>query len=209
MTYPIRTLHQLRPLLIGLRKKAGLSQASLAAQLGITQQSYAKIEANPTATSFERLYNIVRLLGGELYLTTHGENADAPGKAPATNSAAARHTSTAHANAKQQGNLVMARATARSSTTPSPAASAACSATWAARRRTSCSASSLCRSPGAPRNTGGTYEPTGADELNQLQRLIDYGVITGMASPADVLPLEQSEGKRKPRTDGSWWRRGT
>ena len=83
MSYPIRTLHQLRPILIGLRKKAGLSQASLAAQLGIRQQSYAKIEANPTATSFERLYNIVRLLGGELYLTTHGENADAPGKAPA------------------------------------------------------------------------------------------------------------------------------
>ena len=27
--------------------------------------------------------------------------------------------------------------------------------------------------------TGGTYEPTGADELTQLQRLIDYGVITG------------------------------
>jgi HTH-type transcriptional regulator/antitoxin HipB len=83
MTYPIRTLHQLRPILLGLRKKAGLSQANLAAQLGITQQSYAKIEANPTATSFERLYKIVRLLGGELYLTTQGEDAGQPGKAPA------------------------------------------------------------------------------------------------------------------------------
>src|SRR4029453_16590065 len=50
--------------------------------------------------------------------------------------------------------------------------------------------------------TGGTYEPTGEDELSQLQRLIDYGVIKGMTSPADVLPLEQSQGVRKPRADG-------
>jgi HTH-type transcriptional regulator/antitoxin HipB len=83
MMYPIRTSYQLRPILIGLRKKAGLSQTNVAAQLGITQQSYAKIEANPTATSFERLYTIMRLLGGELYLATHGDDADAPGKAPA------------------------------------------------------------------------------------------------------------------------------
>jgi len=48
--------------------------------------------------------------------------------------------------------------------------------------------------------TGGTYEPTGADELTQLQRLIDYGVITGMASPADVLTLEQSQEPRHSRT---------
>ncbi len=84
MSYPIRTLHQLRPILIGLRKKAGLSQASLAAQLGITQQSYAKIEANPTTTSFDRLYTIMRLLGGELYLTTDGADAVQPAAASAT-----------------------------------------------------------------------------------------------------------------------------
>lgn len=46
---------------------------------------------------------------------------------------------------------------------------------------------------------GGTYEPTVGDELTQLQRLIDYGVITGISSPADVLPLEKSEGSRAPR----------
>jgi mono/diheme cytochrome c family protein len=50
--------------------------------------------------------------------------------------------------------------------------------------------------------TGGTYEPTGADEMTQLQRLIDYGVITGMTSPADVLPLELSQGSRRARTEG-------
>ncbi len=43
--------------------------------------------------------------------------------------------------------------------------------------------------------------PPGADELTQLQRLIDYGVITGISSPDDVLPLERSEGNRAPRND--------
>ena len=41
--------------------------------------------------------------------------------------------------------------------------------------------------------------PLGADELTQLQRLVDYGVITGVDSLDDVLPLEQSEGTRTPR----------
>ncbi len=48
--------------------------------------------------------------------------------------------------------------------------------------------------------TGGVYEPVGADELNQLQRLIDYGVITGIDSPADVVPLEESQLPRVART---------
>lgn len=68
MNYPIRTLQQLRPLLMGFRKQAGLSQADVAALLGITQQSYAKIEANPAVTSVERLFTILRLLGGEIVL---------------------------------------------------------------------------------------------------------------------------------------------
>lgn len=51
-------------------------------------------------------------------------------------------------------------------------------------------------------STGGTYEPVDADELNQLQRFIDYGLITGMASPADVVPLESSQAPRKARTTG-------
>lgn len=68
MNYPIQTLQQLRPVLIGFRKQAGLSQAGLAAMLGITQQSYARIEANPAATSVERLFTVLRLLGGEIAL---------------------------------------------------------------------------------------------------------------------------------------------
>lgn len=66
MTFPLTTLQQLRPLLVGFRKEAGLSQAAIAARLGITQQSYARIEANPSATSVERLFTILRLLGAEI-----------------------------------------------------------------------------------------------------------------------------------------------
>lgn len=52
-----------------------------------------------------------------------------------------------------------------------------------------------------PAGSGGVFEPASGDELTQLQRLIDYGVITGMTSPSDVLPLEQSQGTRLPRND--------
>ncbi|HVZ88874.1 MAG TPA: hypothetical protein VHG72_18030 [Polyangia bacterium] len=50
-----------------------------------------------------------------------------------------------------------------------------------------------------PTGEGGTYEAAAGDELTQLQRLIDYGVITGISSPGDILPLERSEGSRAPR----------
>ncbi|NRR30879.1 helix-turn-helix domain-containing protein [Oxalobacteraceae bacterium] len=69
MDYPIRTLQQIRPLLVGLRKRTGMSQAKVAALLGVTQQSYAKIEANPATTSVERLFTILRLLGSEIVLS--------------------------------------------------------------------------------------------------------------------------------------------
>ena len=41
----------------------------------------------------------------------------------------------------------------------------------------------------------------GPDELTQLQRFIDYGLITGLDSPDDIFPLEQAEGSRTPRND--------
>lgn len=57
-----------------------------------------------------------------------------------------------------------------------------------------------------PAGTSGTMiEPgqtaPGADELTQLQRLIDYGVITGIESTDDILPLEQTQAPRTPRND--------
>ena len=52
-----------------------------------------------------------------------------------------------------------------------------------------------------PDGSGGLYEAASGDELTQLQRLIDYGVVSGVKSAADILPLEQSEGSRAPRND--------
>ena len=69
MDYPIKTLSQLRPILQGFRKANGLTQAALAERLGITQQSYAKLETNPTSASVERLFTILRALGVELVLS--------------------------------------------------------------------------------------------------------------------------------------------
>ena len=55
-----------------------------------------------------------------------------------------------------------------------------------------------------PTGTGGTIPDKGVagpDELTQLQRLIDYGVVTGVDSLSDVLPLEQSQGTRTFRNN--------
>ncbi len=51
-----------------------------------------------------------------------------------------------------------------------------------------------------PVGVGGVIEATGPDELTQLQRFIDAGIISGVASASDLLPLEQSQGSRAPRT---------
>ena len=51
--FPVRLLSQLRPLLIGFRKSKGLTQRELSAMLGVTQQTYARLEANPSKASFE------------------------------------------------------------------------------------------------------------------------------------------------------------
>jgi hypothetical protein len=45
-----------------------------------------------------------------------------------------------------------------------------------------------------PKGEAGTYEESGPDELNQLQRLIDYGLIAGISSPSDVRGLEMPQG---------------
>ncbi|CQD35825.1 helix-turn-helix domain-containing protein [Yersinia mollaretii] len=69
MDYPIKILSQLRPILIGFRKSKGLTQTHLAKQLGITQQSYAKLEADPASVSVERLFKILQLLDVEMILS--------------------------------------------------------------------------------------------------------------------------------------------
>lgn len=69
MDYSLKTLGQLRPILLGFRKAAGLTQALVAARLGVTQQTYAQLEANPAAVSVERLFKVLRVLDVELALT--------------------------------------------------------------------------------------------------------------------------------------------
>ncbi len=70
MLYPIKTLSQLRPILQGFRKATGLTQAAVAERLGVSQQSYAKIEANPGSASLERLYAVFSILNVEITLSS-------------------------------------------------------------------------------------------------------------------------------------------
>lgn len=73
MDYPLKTLSQLRPILQGFRKSAGLTQAVMASHLGVTQQTYAQLEANPTAISIERLFKVLRVLNVDLTLRQAGD----------------------------------------------------------------------------------------------------------------------------------------
>ena len=68
--YPLKTLHQLRPLLIGFRKANGLTQKDVAERLGVTQQTYARLEANPVSASIERLFKVLTVLGVEITLSS-------------------------------------------------------------------------------------------------------------------------------------------
>ena len=72
MLYPIKTLSQLRPILQGFRKEAGLTQAALAERLGVSQQNYAKLEANPASVSMERLHAVFSVLNVEMALSQAG-----------------------------------------------------------------------------------------------------------------------------------------
>lgn len=79
MDYPIKTLSQLRPILQGFRKAAGLTQAAMASHLGVTQQTYAQLEVNPAAVSVERLFKVLRVLQAELKLTQTADGSSESG----------------------------------------------------------------------------------------------------------------------------------
>lgn len=68
MSYPIKTLSQLPLILKGFRKEKQLTQAAMGEKLGITQQSYAAFEANPTVATLDRLFVVLRLLDVEISL---------------------------------------------------------------------------------------------------------------------------------------------
>ncbi|MEO3992196.1 helix-turn-helix domain-containing protein [Pseudocitrobacter cyperus] len=68
--YPLKTLNQLRPLLVGFRKANGLTQKEVSERLGVTQQTYARLEANPGSASIERLFKVFTVLGVEMVLSS-------------------------------------------------------------------------------------------------------------------------------------------
>jgi HTH-type transcriptional regulator/antitoxin HipB len=90
--YSVKTLSQLRPVLRGFRKAAGLTQAMLAARLGITQQSYAQFEANPATAGVERLFKVLRLLNASITLSQ--DKPSAAGAAPVAKIASSSRAST-------------------------------------------------------------------------------------------------------------------
>ncbi len=68
MIYSIKTLKQLPLFLKGFRKEKGLTQAAMAERLGISQQAYARFEANPETATLERLFLVLRTLDVEISL---------------------------------------------------------------------------------------------------------------------------------------------
>lgn len=86
--YSLKTLNQLRPLLVGFRKANGMTQKDVSEKLGVTQQTYARLEANPASTSIERLFKVFTVLGVEMVLSAGQfsviwESAEVPDNSPA------------------------------------------------------------------------------------------------------------------------------
>ena len=75
--YALKTLNQLRPVLIGFRKANGLTQKDVSERLGITQQTYARLEANPASAGFERLFRVFSVLEVEIVLSSREPLSDA------------------------------------------------------------------------------------------------------------------------------------
>jgi len=60
--YTIQTPEQLKPILAGFRKSAGLTQADMAMRLGITQQTYSAAERNASNMSVSKLMSVLNAL---------------------------------------------------------------------------------------------------------------------------------------------------
>jgi HTH-type transcriptional regulator / antitoxin HipB len=73
MDYPVKTPLQLRPLLVGFRKSAGLTQADMASRLGVTQQTYAQLEAKPESARMDRLFLVLAMLKVNIILNQPSE----------------------------------------------------------------------------------------------------------------------------------------
>ena len=74
--YPIKILTQVRPMLLGFRKANGLTQKDVSERLGVTQQTYARLEANPASASIERLFKVFTVLGVEISLSSMANSSE-------------------------------------------------------------------------------------------------------------------------------------
>jgi HTH-type transcriptional regulator/antitoxin HipB len=74
--YTIQMAEQLKPIIAGFRKSAGLTQADMAMRLGITQQTYSVAERNASNMSVSKLLSVLNALGVELVLQPKQTNTD-------------------------------------------------------------------------------------------------------------------------------------
>ena len=84
----LRTEGELSALLSSLRRQRGLSQKSLAQQLGVTQQTLSDLERNAGSAGIGRILALLAALGAELVIRERGGAPDCALKsAPASTAA--------------------------------------------------------------------------------------------------------------------------
>ncbi|WP_425573086.1 helix-turn-helix domain-containing protein [Paraburkholderia caribensis] len=122
MDYSVKTLSQLRPVLRGFRKAAGLTQAMIAERLGITQQSYAQFEADPAAAGVERLFKVLRLLNAGITLSQ--DEPSLARAAPVAKMASSNRVSASRPAASKAATKAASKAASKAApeTAPKPAA---------------------------------------------------------------------------------------
>ena len=77
MQHHIRTTLQLGQLLLSARKQQGLSQAELAARLGLSQARISQLEQQPQTITAQQLLQLTSVLGLELLVQTRDSAQDA------------------------------------------------------------------------------------------------------------------------------------
>lgn len=145
MDYPIKTLSQLRPILVGFRKEAGLTQEAIARRLGISQQSYAAFETNPETASVERLFRVLRQFDVAFKLGAPEPSESSEPFAPSLGPAAPPARMQARAGRKEAGAASQPDAASR----PAPAKTA--SSASRKRRNPPAAGSGAQRPPGKKR----------------------------------------------------------
>ena len=69
MNYPAKTPTQLGQLLKAFRLERRMTQAEVAARMGLDQAKISALEANPARTSVERIFRLLSVLGVDVVLS--------------------------------------------------------------------------------------------------------------------------------------------